>query len=92
MKTFADELIANAADLGTPGRGILAADASTATISKRLSSIDVENVEINRWSLRDLLFTTPGALQYLSGVILSEEALYQKTFHGQFYMLYLSAF
>ncbi|KAF8395349.1 hypothetical protein HHK36_019295 [Tetracentron sinense] len=43
-----DELIANAAYIGTPGKGILAADESTGTIGKRLSSINVENVESSR--------------------------------------------
>ncbi|CAA2973945.1 fructose-bisphosphate aldolase 6, cytosolic [Olea europaea subsp. europaea] len=80
---YADELIANAAYIGTPGKGILAADESTGTIGKRLASINVENVETNRRALRELLFTTPGALQYLSGVILFEETLYQKTATGQ---------
>ncbi|KAF5747825.1 fructose-bisphosphate aldolase cytoplasmic isozyme [Tripterygium wilfordii] len=80
---FADELIANAAYIGTPGKGILAADESTGTIGKRLSSINVENVETNRRALRELLFTAPGALQYLSGVILFEETLYQKTAAGK---------
>ncbi|KAI3950002.1 hypothetical protein MKW92_017114 [Papaver armeniacum] len=64
---YADELIANAAYIGTPGKGILAADESTGTIGKRLSSINVENVESNRRALRELLFCTPGCLQYLSG-------------------------
>ncbi|KAF2617468.1 hypothetical protein F2Q68_00041430 [Brassica cretica] len=76
---FADELIANAAYIGTPGKGILAADESTGTIGKRLASINVENVETNRRALRELLFTAPGALPCLSGVILFEETLYQKS-------------
>ncbi|KAK1310545.1 Fructose-bisphosphate aldolase cytoplasmic isozyme [Acorus calamus] len=80
---YHDELIANAAYIGTPGKGILAADESTGTIGKRLSSINVENVESNRRALRELLFCTPGALQYLSGVILFEETLYQKTASGK---------
>lgn len=44
VHSLADELIANAAYIGTPGKGILAADESTGTIGKRLSSINVENV------------------------------------------------
>lgn len=80
---YHDELIANAAYIGTPGKGILAADESTGTIGKRLSAINVENVESNRRAYRELLFTTPGALQYLSGVILFEETLYQKTAAGK---------
>ncbi|KAJ4830924.1 Fructose-bisphosphate aldolase 6, cytosolic [Turnera subulata] len=80
---YAEELAKNAAYIGTPGKGILAADESTGTIGKRLSSINVENVEENRRALRELLFTAPGGLQYLSGVILFEETLYQKTASGK---------
>ncbi|CAK8537728.1 unnamed protein product [Lathyrus sativus] len=80
---YHDELIANAAYIGTPGKGILAADESTGTIGKRLASINVENVESNRQALRELLFTAPGVLQYLSGVILFEETLYQSTAAGK---------
>ncbi|XP_044473632.1 fructose-bisphosphate aldolase 6, cytosolic [Mangifera indica] len=80
---YAEELATNAAYIGTPGKGILAADESTGTIGKRLSSINVENNETNRRDLRELLFCTPGALQYLSGVILFEETLYQKTADGK---------
>ncbi|KAI4307818.1 hypothetical protein L6164_030959 [Bauhinia variegata] len=80
---YADELIKNAKYIATPGKGILAADESTGTIGKRLSSINVENIESNRQVLRELLFTAPNALQYLSGVILFEETLYQKTYDGK---------
>nr|ABK22375.1 unknown [Picea sitchensis] len=80
---YSEELIATANYIATPGKGILAADESTGTIGKRLSSINVENVEVNRRSLRELLFTTPGALQYLSGVIFFEETLYQSTASGK---------
>uniref|UniRef100_A0A0E0LDE3 Fructose-bisphosphate aldolase n=1 Tax=Oryza punctata TaxID=4537 RepID=A0A0E0LDE3_ORYPU len=77
-----DELIKTAKYIATPGKGILAADESTGTIGKRLASINVENVEPNRQALRELLFTAPGAFQYLSGVILFEETLYQSTAAG----------
>ncbi|THG21395.1 fructose-bisphosphate aldolase, cytoplasmic isozyme-like [Camellia sinensis] len=80
---YHDELIATASYIGTPGKGILAADESTGTMGKRLSSINVKNVESNRQAFRELLFTTPGALQYLCGVILFEETLYQKTAAGK---------
>ncbi|CAI5466507.1 unnamed protein product [Closterium sp. Yama58-4] len=80
---YTEELIANAKKIATPGKGILAADESTGTIGKRLSAINVENVESNRRALRELLFTAPGAMQYLSGVILFEETLYQKTADGK---------
>ncbi|KAK9057170.1 hypothetical protein SSX86_024537 [Deinandra increscens subsp. villosa] len=80
---YADELIKNAKYIATPGKGILAADESTGTIGKRLSSINVENIESNRQALRELLFTAPNALSYLSGAILFEETLYQKTNDGK---------
>ncbi|CAA2972181.1 fructose-bisphosphate aldolase, cytoplasmic isozyme 1 [Olea europaea subsp. europaea] len=80
---YADELIKNAKYIATPGKGILAADESTGTIGKRLASISVENIESNRQALRELLFTAPNALSYLSGVILFEETLYQKTSDGK---------
>ncbi|CAN1357085.1 Fructose-bisphosphate aldolase 3, cytoplasmic, partial [Linum perenne] len=83
---FADELAANATYIGTPGKGILAADESTGTIGKRFASINVENVEENRRALRELLFTAPGGMQYLSGVILYEETLYQKTKSGKLFV------
>ncbi|GFZ08760.1 aldolase superfamily protein [Actinidia rufa] len=73
----------NATYIGTPGKGILADDESTGPMGKHLSSIHVENVELNRQAFRELLFTTPGALQYLHGVILFEETLYQKTASGR---------
>ncbi|PWZ06026.1 Fructose-bisphosphate aldolase 5, cytosolic [Zea mays] len=80
---YTDELIKTAKCLATPGKGILASDESTGTIGKRLSSINLENVESNRQALRELLFTAPGVFDYLSGVILFEETLYQKTSDGK---------
>uniref|UniRef100_A0A6N2LCI1 Uridine kinase n=1 Tax=Salix viminalis TaxID=40686 RepID=A0A6N2LCI1_SALVM len=78
-----DELIKTARYIAKPGKGILAADESTGTIGKRFSSINVENIESNRQALRELLFTYGKALPYLSGVILFEETLYQKTSDGK---------
>ncbi|KAI6694896.1 hypothetical protein NL676_022606 [Syzygium grande] len=75
--------MANAADLGVPGKGILVAYDSTGTISKQLFDINVEAVESPMRTLLELLLTTPGALAYLSGAILSEETLYQKTADGK---------
>src|SRR3954454_22071585 len=65
-----------------PGRGILAADESTGTIKKRFDSIGVENTEDNRRAYRDLLFTTPGAEEYISGVILYDETIRQSAHDG----------
>eukprot|EP00761_Pharyngomonas_kirbyi_P011268 gb/GECH01011293.1/.p1 GENE.gb/GECH01011293.1/~~gb/GECH01011293.1/.p1 ORF type:complete len:361 (+),score=88.77 gb/GECH01011293.1/:1-1083(+) len=80
---FAQELIETANKISTPGKGILAADESTGTIGKRFSQISVENVEENRRAYRELLFTSPEEYaNYISGVIMFEETLYQKTEEG----------
>ena len=65
-----DELATTARALVAPGKGILAADESSGTIEKRFRSIDVESTEERRRAYRELLFTTEGAAEYISGVIL----------------------
>ena len=79
---FAAELIENAKLIAAPGKGILAADESTGTIGQRFSSIKVENTEENRRKYRQLLFQTEGIEQFISGVILYEETLYQNADDG----------
>ena len=64
------------------GRGILAADESSGTIRKRFDAIKLESTEEARRAYRELLFTTPGIGQFISGVILYDETLRQKTRQG----------
>jgi fructose-bisphosphate aldolase class I len=65
------------------GQGILAADESTGTIQKRFDSIHVENTEPNRQAYREMLFRADEAMKnYVSGVILFEETLFQKAADG----------
>ena len=65
------------------GKGILAADESTGTMGKRLANIGVENTEENRRHYRQLLFTSSKDMnQFIGGVILFEETLYQKADDG----------
>jgi fructose-bisphosphate aldolase, class I len=64
------------------GRGILAADESDGTIKKRFDSIGIESTEENRRAYRDLLFTTEGAEEYISGVILFDETIRQAAGDG----------
>jgi fructose-bisphosphate aldolase class I len=68
--------------LVAPGKGILAADESDGTIKKRFDSIGVESTEDNRRAYRDLLFTTEGAEQFISGVILFDETIRQQALDG----------
>ncbi|MGZ8595572.1 MAG: class I fructose-bisphosphate aldolase [Actinomycetota bacterium] len=77
-----DVLRATAKRLVAPGKGILAADESTGTIKKRLASIGVESSEDNRRAYRDLLITTPGLGEHISGVILFDETIRQSTSGG----------
>ncbi len=64
------------------GKGILAADESTGTIKKRFDSISVESTEENRRAYREMLFTTEGAADYISGVILYDETIRQSRSDG----------
>jgi fructose-bisphosphate aldolase class I len=64
------------------GKGILAADESSGTIKKRFDSIAVESTEENRRAYRDLLFTTEGAEEFISGVILYDETIRQSSADG----------
>jgi len=82
ISPYAAELIQNARFIAAPGKGILAADESTGTIGQRFSKIAVDNTEENRRKYRQLLFVTPEIEKYISGVILFEETLYQKTDDG----------
>src|SRR6266567_1292656 len=81
MKT--ENLEAVAKKLVTPGKGILAADESSGTIEKRLKSINVPSTEENRRAYREVLFTTKGAGEFISGVILFDETIRQKTRDGR---------
>ena len=81
MKT--ENLEATAKKLVAPGKGILAADESSGTIEKRLKSINVLSTEENRRAYRELLFTTKGAGEFISGVILFDETIRQKTGDGR---------
>lgn len=75
-------LAAIAQAMVAPGKGILAADESTGTIEKRFAGIQVECTEENRRAYRDMLFSSRGLGQYVSGVILYDETLRQKSADG----------
>src|SRR5689334_17305181 len=71
------ELQETALALVAEGKGILAADESDGTIKKRFDSIGLESSEESRQAYRDMLFTTPGVEEYISGVILFDETIRQ---------------
>ncbi|MGH2694667.1 MAG: class I fructose-bisphosphate aldolase [Actinomycetota bacterium] len=76
------ELFSTARALVAEGKGILAADESFPTIEKRFKSIDIESTEENRRAYRDMLFTTPGLEEAISGVILFDETIRQSGANG----------
>src|SRR3712207_4301915 len=71
-----------AKELVSPGRGILAADESLGTIGKRFEAVGIESSEESRRQYREMLFTTEGIGEFLSGVILFEETLRQEASDG----------
>ncbi len=79
---FTAELEKTIANLAAPGKGILAADESTGTIEKRFKAVNAPFTEDTRRSYREMLFSTPGLNQFISGVILFDETLRQKAASG----------
>ena len=75
-------LVKTASALVAPGKGILAADESTRTIGSRFEALGVENVERNRRDYREMLVSTEGASEFISGVILYDETLRQNCSDG----------
>ena len=85
-----NELALIAQAMVAKGKGILAADESTGTIKKRFDAIRLESTEEHRRSYRELLFTAPGAPEAISGVILYDETIRQKTKDGTPFPQYLT--
>ena len=77
------DLVATARALVADGRGILAADESTGTIGKRFEAINVASTADSRRAYREVLFTTPGLGEFVSGVILYDETLRQSAADGR---------
>jgi fructose-bisphosphate aldolase class I len=84
------ELQQTAAGMVAAEKGILAADESSGTIKKRFDKIGLESTEESRRAYRELLFTTPGVAQWISGVILFDETIRQKTKAGVPFPEYLT--
>jgi fructose-bisphosphate aldolase, class I len=76
------ELEKTARELVAPGKGILAADESFGTIGKRFEAFGIESSEESRRQYREMLFTTEGIGEFLSGVILFDETLRQNASDG----------
>jgi fructose-bisphosphate aldolase class I len=77
-----DQLADIARAMVAPGKGIIAIDESNATIKKRFDAVGIECTEENRRAYRELLLATPNLNQHISGAILFDETLRQKTKDG----------
>jgi fructose-bisphosphate aldolase, class I len=75
-------LATTAAAMVAPGKGILAADESIGTMSKRLDAVGVPPTAENRRAYRDMLITTPGISEFISGVIMSDDIFRARTNDG----------
>ena len=73
------ELNITALEILNNGKGILAADESTLTMTKRLESVKVQSTAENRLSFRETLFSASGMTEYIGGVILYDETIKQRT-------------
>ena len=79
---IAPDLTATALELVRAGRGILAADESVATITKRFEAAGIVSTSESRRAYRDLLVTTPGLADSISGVIFHDETIRQTAGDG----------
>ena len=61
------------------GKGILAADETIPTLTKRFDTLGIRSTEQSRRTYREMLFTSPGAAEFISGVIMYDETIRQKS-------------
>src|SRR5690554_996802 len=85
-----EQLAETALAMVAPGKSIIAIDESTGTIAKRFAGVGIENTEENRRAYRELLLTTPDLSEYISGAILFDETIRQKTKDGVPFAQYMS--
>jgi len=71
-----------AKELVAEGKGILAADETVPTVTKRLNALNIESTPDSRRTYREMFFTTPGAADFISGAILYDETIRQKGSSG----------
>jgi fructose-bisphosphate aldolase, class I len=80
---MSQDLESIAATLVADGKGILAADESVATLTRRFDPLKIQSTEQSRRAYREMLFTTSGAAEFISGAILYDETIRQKSSNGQ---------
>ncbi|MEM9135829.1 MAG: class I fructose-bisphosphate aldolase [Cyanobacteria bacterium P01_F01_bin.42] len=83
MSSYEQELRATAKAMVAPGKGLLAIDESNGTCNKRFEKLGIATTEENRRAYRELILTTPNLADYVSGYILYDETIRQKTKEGK---------
>ena len=73
-----DDLESVGATLVADGKGILAAGETVPTLTKRFDTLGIQSTEQSRRTYREILFTAPGAAEFISGVIMQDETIRQK--------------
>src|SRR5262245_43539218 len=76
------DLEGTAAALVADGKGILAADETVPALTKRFDTLGIPSTEQSRRTYREMLFTSPGAAEFISGVIMQDETIRQKSSDG----------
>ena len=79
---MSDDLEGVALTLVTEGKGILAADETVPTLTKRFDTLGIPSTEQSRRTYREMLFTSQGAAEFISGVIMQDETIRQKSADG----------
>jgi len=73
-----DDVESVAATLVADGKSILAADETVSTLTKRFDTLGIQSIELSRRTNHEMLFTAPGAAEFISGVIMQDETIRQK--------------
>src|SRR5215831_13469521 len=82
MTATSSDLNSTARLLVAAGKGILAADETVPTVTKRLGVQSIESTPDSRRAYREMFFTTPGIAEFISGVILQDETIHQSNAEG----------
>src|SRR6516165_6913349 len=82
IRMTSHELESVALTLVAKGKGILAADETVPTLTKRFNTLGIQSTEQSRRTYREMLFTSPGAAEFISGVIMYDETIRQKSSGG----------
>ena len=77
------DLASTAQALVAGGKGILAADETPGTLTRRLDALKIESTPDSRRAYREMFFTTPGIAEFISGVIMQDETIRQKSSKGK---------